>query len=410
VSLLNPETGERRQLTNPPTSGDGDEYFSFSPDGRNLAVVRRTSSLGAGELYVMAALDGTPKRLALEGNFIYEVAWSPDGKDVLAVVEQSGTTALYRVPTQSGQAARIVGLDDGAYTPAVSAATNRLAYARQVTDENIWSLSGSVLTQVIASTRRDFNPQFSPDESKIAFVSDRTGGWEIYVSDSQGGRVVQLTSFGSVVADGVRWSPDGRDIVFAVLQGSNRDIYVVPSDGGAARRMTTETSDEGRPSFSMDGKWIYFRSNRSGQDEIWKMPRGGGAATQVTQGGGFEPIETLDGKALYFARARGGRGLWSMPPAGGGARAVAGLESAAQGSWGVTQEGVCYLDWDRTGPKAKPIRCWNASTGKTSQMGIVEKPIFTAPPVFSVSRDGRRFLWNQTDHLDSDLVLVENFR
>jgi hypothetical protein len=68
------------------------------------------------------------------------------------------------------------------------------------------------------------------------------------------------------------------------------------------------------------------------------------------------------------------------------------------------------LDWDRTGQKAKPIRCWNASTGKTSQMGIVEKPIFTAPPVFSVSRDGRRFLWNQTDHLDSDLVLVENFR
>ena len=38
-----------------------------------------------------------------------------------------------------------------------------------------------------------------------------------------------------------------REIVSAVLQGSNRDIYVVPADGGAARRMTDEPSDEGRP-------------------------------------------------------------------------------------------------------------------------------------------------------------------
>jgi len=114
-------------------------------------------------------------------------------------------------------------------------------------------------------------------------VSDRTGGWEIYVTDAQGGHVEQLTSFGNAVADGVRWSPDGREIAFAVVpQGGNRDIYVAPADGGTVRRMNNDPSDEGRPSFSMDGKWIYFRSNRSGKDEIWKMPRGGGAATQVT--------------------------------------------------------------------------------------------------------------------------------
>ena len=81
------------------------------------------------------------------------------------------------------------------------------------------------------------------------------------------------------------------------------------------------------------------------------MPRGGGAATQVTQAGGFEAIETLDGKALYFARSRVGKGLWSMPPSGGEAHAVAGLESAAQGNWGVTQDGVCYLG---PGQKTRP--------------------------------------------------------
>jgi hypothetical protein len=132
-----------------------------------------------------------------------------------------------------------------------------------------------------------------------------------------------------------------------VLQGGNRDIYVAPAEGGTVRRMNNESSDEGRPSFSMDGKWIYFRSNRSDKDEIWKMPRGGGAATQVTQAGGFEALETLDGKTLYFVHARTERGLWSMPAAGGAAEAVAGLESVSQG----------YVEMGLVGTeKAKPRR------------------------------------------------------
>ena len=309
VMLLNLENGDRRALTHPPASSGGDRYFSFSPDGKSLVFARLVSFSGTSELNVMALPDGAPKHIELAANFLYDVAWSPDGKDVLAVVDRGGTAALWRVPVESGQPSRIAGLDDGVRFFAVSNTSHRLAYSRSMSDENIWTFDGAAKTQLIASTRRDFDPQFSPDGSKIAFVSDRTGGWEIYVSDAQGSHVVQLTSFGNAVADGVRWSPDGREIAFAVvLQGGNRDIYVVPAEGGTVRRMNNEPSDEGRPSFSMDGKWIYFRSNRSGKDEIWKMPRGGGAATQVTQAGGFEALETLDGKTLYFVRARTERG------------------------------------------------------------------------------------------------------
>jgi hypothetical protein len=159
----------------------------------------------------------------------------------------------------------------------------------------------------------------------------------------------------------------------------------------------------------MDGKWIYFRSDRSGKQEIWKMPRGGGAATQVTQGGAFEAMESLDGTALYFVRARAVKGLWSMPAAGGTAQAVAGLEAVTGGGWGVTGDGVCYLESPGSA-KPKPILCWNAASGKTSRMGVVEKPIWTPTQFFAVSRDGRQFLWDQSDHQDADLVLVENFR
>ncbi len=376
VILFNLQTGERRQLTDPPRTSGGDRTFAFSPDGSALAFARWTSNIGGGELYVTPLSGGPLKRIELPNNFIYELVWTPDGEAVVAAVQLGGPSALWRAPINSGQPSRIPGLEDGARQPAVSAAAHRLAYARGISDENIWTVTEGTRMQLIASTRREFNPQFWPDGSKIAFVSDRTGGWEIFVSDAQGGQVAQLTSFGSVVADGVRWSPDGGEIVFAVLEGTNRDIYTVPADGGITKRITTEVSDEGRPSYSMDGKWIYFRSNRPGNDEIWRMPRGGGHAVQVTHGGGFEATETLDGKALLFIRARAESGLWQMTSPDGAARALPGLESAWQGRWGVTQDGVCFL------PQSKlqapiPVVCWDSSTGESvTGMGVVDKPSF----------------------------------
>jgi len=403
VVLLNLETGERRTLTSPPASILGDNRFAFSLDGKSLVFGRFLSTSGGlSELYVMHLPNGAPRRLQFGGS-LFGVGWAPGGKDVLV----QSSSVLWRVPLESGEPSLIAGLDD-VTEPAVSVVSHRLVYSRTVSDDNIWSLSGAEKTPVISSTRQDFNPELSPDGSKIAFTSSRTGFWEIYVSDAQGGHVAQLTSFGDALADGVRWSPDGRELVFAALRNANRDIYVVGAEGETPRRITSEPSEEGRPSFSTDGKWIYFRSNRSGKVEIWKMPRGGGAATQVTQGAGFEAVESSDGTTLYFLRARGERGLWSMPSAGGAAQAVAGLEAVGAGLWGVTQDGVCFVEGGTS--STHPIRCWSSSTRKTSQRGIVDKPMYTAARAFSVSRDGRRFLWNQTDHQDADLVLVENFR
>jgi Tol biopolymer transport system component len=413
IVLYTLASGARRRLTDPPASSS-DIGFGFSPDGNTLAFVREVSREGAAGLYVMPTAGGAARRIEVANNFLYDPVFTPDGKDIILTVQLSAAPALWRVPVNSGAPSRIAGLDDGARMPALSPITHRLAYARATADENIWTLEGKEKVQLMASTRREFDAQWAPDTKRIAFVSDRTGGWEIYVSDAQRGHPIQLTSFGNAVADGVRWSPDGRELAFAVLQNGNRDIYVVPADGGVARRVTTEASEEGRPSYSADGKWLYFRSDRSGKNEVWKMPRAGGPATQVTQGGGFEAIESINGKELYFVRSRASEGLWRMPPGGGPAEAVKGLESVWQGRWGVTQDGVCYLPQTAAPVSVTqpvPVVCWNASTGASvTTPGVVDKPSFTAAPGFSVSADGRRILWNQTDHQDSDLVLVENFR
>src|SRR5262249_13149584 len=138
------------------------------------------------------------------------------------------------------------------------------------------------------------------------------------------------------------WSPDGRQVVFDSLASGSNDIWTVSAEGGAPKRLTTEPSDDARPSWSQDGHWIYFRSDRSSSQQIWKIPAVAPykPAVQVTRNGGFEGAESVDGKLLYFVKRD--NGLWSVP-VGGGQEALISKEPEV-GGWAVAENGIYFLN------------------------------------------------------------------
>src|SRR5690606_24404696 len=73
-------------------------------------------------------------------------------------------------------------------------------------------------------------------------------------------------------------SPDGETLAF-VYDG---DIWSVPTKGGVARRLTITVDNDGDPKFSPDGKWLAFRSRRYGNDSVFVMPSEGGPARRLT--------------------------------------------------------------------------------------------------------------------------------
>lgn len=75
-----------------------------------------------------------------------------------------------------------------------------------------------------------------------------------------------------------RISPDGSEIVFCY----KGDIYKVPAQGGTAVQLTTQTSYEANPVWSPDGKQIAFASDRNGNFDLFIMPADGGAARRLT--------------------------------------------------------------------------------------------------------------------------------
>ncbi|HEX4945549.1 MAG TPA: hypothetical protein VFZ34_02645 [Blastocatellia bacterium] len=268
------------------------------------------------------------------------------------------------------------------------------------------SAGRNTATKFISSTRIDANQEFSPDGRKIVFGSDRSGKAAIWVCNSDGSNLRQLTSD---VAGSPRWSPDGQQIAFDSVFDGNYDVCVISAEGGQWRRLTTEPSSDSQPAWSRDGKWIYFNSNRSGQEQIWKLPSGGGEAVQVTERGGYSPMPSPDGKFIYYAKKRGIVGIWRVPAAGGEESLVLDQHGAGLGKhWTVTDEGIYFVSVkDPTHPLVEFFRF---ATGKLSQVAVLERPIHPTTRGISVSPDKRWLLSTQMERYGGDIMLVENFR
>jgi len=412
IYLVSTETREKRRLTFPPADYPGDVYPALSPDGGTLAFVR-IQGAAAQDVYLEACGGGKPsaepRRLTFDERNVNGIDWTPDGRSVIFSSNRSGTYEMWRIPASGGQPERLA-LGDGDH-PSISRDGHRLAFSRSISDYNIWRASGPAATgkgtpptRLIASTQSEYQPQFSFDGKRIVFGSSRSGSFEIWVCDSEGLNPVQLTSFGGPALGSPRWSPDGRWIAFDCINEGHWDIYVMSAEGGAARRLTTEPSLDVRPSWSRDGRWIYFGSNRSGDWQIWKLPAEGGAAVQVTRKGGREAFESPDGQFLYYAKF-GAPGIWRMPVEG--AEDTKLVDEAQQAGWAVSNEGLCFRTPTAAGKRI--IRFYSFATGQLRD--IVELPKARGyGPGMAVSPDGKWILYSQLDRVDSDLMLVENFR
>jgi Tol biopolymer transport system component len=266
--------------------------------------------------------------------------------------------------------------------------------------------------RLISSSGLNTEPQYSPDGSRIAFRSNRTGSDELWSSDAAGGSLRRLTNFRGPLTGTGRWSPDGSRLVFETRIGNIVSLCLA-SFGGDPNCAVDPGGNAGVPSWSRDGKWIYFGSNREDGVQVWKRPSGGGAAIRVTHGGGFEPFESPDGAYVYYSRGANGKGLWRVPTGGGEETAVfADLPNNCWGDWAITQEGVYYIApvTESSAETRYALYFLNPATKAKRLIAPIDGTPVRWDSALAASPDGRFLLFARLDRDDTDLMVAEDFK
>jgi Tol biopolymer transport system component len=261
--------------------------------------------------------------------------------------------------------------------------------------------------RLLASTRYEVSPSYSPDGKRIAFSSNRAGVRQIWVANADSSDPVALTNFTQGIAGSPKWSPDGQTIVFDARPSGLADIYSVKADGGTPVRLTDNPAEDHVPCYSADGRWIFFASTRSGQRQLYRMPAGGGNAIQITQKGGIVPAASPDGRWVYYSTP--GQGIWKVSVDGGEETMVLPQQKmwASAFSFAVTSSGIYFAGPIDPASQSLLLLFYAFENGQTTQVGRFEKPLALG---FSVSPDRKWLLFTQLDSSMEDLMLVENFR
>ncbi|MXO75804.1 amidohydrolase family protein [Altererythrobacter aerius] len=309
-----------------------------------------------------------------------------------SAVPPAATPAKWDVSAPRGATLRQVPIrtDEGTWMDVDVSPDGRTVAFSLLGDIYTMPITGGVPTRISEGLAWDVQPRFSPDGRRIAYVSDRGGGDNIWLMNSDGTGSVALTKEDFRLLNQPSWSPDGQYIVAKKHFTTGRSLgtgevwlYHVGGGGGVklvARPNEQHQKELGEPTFAPDGKSVYFtRNNTPGpifeyaQDStqgIFEIERYEIATGQTTTavsgfGGAVRPAPSPDGKSIAFVRRDAGKtGLWVKDLASGIERKIYDdLDRDVQETWAVT--GV-YPNMDWT-PNSRSIVFW--SGGKLRRIG-----------------------------------------
>lgn len=267
-------------------------YYFTGRNGTFLTKIAFVSDRdGSKEIWVMDSDGDGQARLTKTGLLALGPDWSPDATSLVYQHYSGGGPRLMKIPAGGGAPIPLpTGLDLNAM-PAHSPDGSKIAFVGARKGNSgifVMDSTGANVRQLTPTRGVESAPCWSPTGREIAFVSNRSGSPQIYVMDAEGANVRRLTFEGSY-NDAPAWSPDGGKIAFTTRIGNGFHIAVIDLATGMQSILTDQGRNES-PTWSPDGLRIAFSSTRRGKEQVFVMEADGtNARALTTEGNNFSP-------------------------------------------------------------------------------------------------------------------------
>jgi dipeptidyl aminopeptidase/acylaminoacyl peptidase len=265
-----PFTGETTSSTSP----------RWSPDGRFLAFLSARDG-GRPQIWVLSRNGGEARKVSSLDNGASSFEWSPDGTRFVCL------TRTGPPPSKASDVRHYTHIyykfnDTGYFDEKrshIAIVDVRTGAAKQITDGDNWN---------------DLDPHWSPDSTRIAFVSNRSGkefdldrNSDVWTISAAGGELTRISDH--VGPDtSPRWSPDGTRIAFLGAEDEEAPpmIYVAPSTGGKPSAALNKSFDQTATElmWAEQGRALYFTSGVKGETHLYRMDASTGSLGAITSG------------------------------------------------------------------------------------------------------------------------------
>jgi Tol biopolymer transport system component len=394
-------------ITNNPAD---DVQPAFSPDGKQIAFVSTregTTHLTyenfgvpptGGDIWVMPALGGSPRRIAPSGNF---PSWSSDGSSLVFMGGGAFKKKIFRVPASGGQA------QEFAIRPPKGVAAYRFILYPTLSPDGKWILfqAEEFRVHVVGSSGgearllgRGRRPVWAPDGRSVVYSNGDPGKnyslWRIPFSPAKGAAdgPAEPVTVGRGVDTQAAISRDGKQIAFTALE-QTFNLETLPFDAesgrvtGEMKVVTSGNNDIEWKSLSPDGRSVVYEN----AGRIWRLDPGQ-APYPLTSDTAFldrQPRWSPDGRSIVFNRVPVGEPgdveLWLMAADGAGPQRL--VEKARIGYWMPDSRGITYSSLSDF-----YLYHLNLATRKSRRVTDEE----TRAPLHVVSNDGKWIVYQSS--------------
>lgn len=196
----------------------------------------------------------------------------------------------------------------GAFNTQIAYVTLRKIGTKRLYTLEISDSDGHNPQPILKSSKPIMSPSWSPDGSKLAYVSFESGRSNIVVQ-SLDGQYRKVVANYKGINSAPAWSPDGTKLAMTLSKGGSADIYLLDLNTNKLQRLTRNWSIETEAAWAANGQSLFFNSDRRGQPQVFQVFLDTGEIRRVTFEGKYNANPEISPNGRYLAMVHGNKGF-----------------------------------------------------------------------------------------------------